>query len=185
MIEPWESVDAQPRGDYKVFRVREERRRSPQTGEAHPFFVIEAGDWINIIPLTDEGQVVCIRQYRHGREEVTLEVPGGMVDAGETPEQAARREMREETGYEAGEIVYLGAVAPNPAIQDNLCHSFLALGARAAGPPRPEGTEIIEVTHVDAAAVPGLIVEGQITHALTVTAFYYFEHWQRGLRRPA
>lgn len=178
-IEAWDAVAREVRGDYKVFRVREDRRRSPRTGDDHTFYVIEAGDWINVIPLTEDGQVVCIRQWRHGREEVTLEVPGGMVDPGETPEAAARREMREETGYDAARIVYLGAVAPNPAIQNNLCHSFLALGAYPAGPPRFDGTEDIAVELVAPADVARHIVEGRITHALTVTAFYFFEHWQK------
>lgn len=175
MIEPWERVASERRGDYEVFRVRADRSRSPETGAVHTFYVVEASDWINVVPLTPEGQIVFVRQYRHGREEITLEIPGGMVDLSETPAQAARREMREETGYDADQLVYLGAVAPNPAIQDNLCHTYLALDARRDGPQRLEGTEEIAVDLIDPADVPRLIVEGAITHALVVAAFYLFD----------
>ena len=99
-------------------------------------------DWVNVIPVTPQGKVVVIRQYRHGTGEISLEIPGGVVDAGESHEETARRELLEETGYTAGEIIPIGRVAANPAIQDNHMHTFLALGARAASaspgstPPR-------------------------------------------------
>ncbi len=176
MIEPWERVESQRRGDYEVFHVRRDRHRSPRSGQEHSFYVIEAADWVNVIPLTPEGQIVCVRQYRHGVEAVTLEVPGGVVDAGETAAEAARRELREETGYDAARIVRLGSVAPNPALQNNVCHSFLALDARPDGVQRLDGAEDIEVILVDPADVPGLIVMGRITHALVVAAFYLWEH---------
>ncbi len=178
MIESWERVESERRGDYNVFHVRADRSLSPASGQEHTFYVIESTDWINVIPMTAEGQVVCVRQYRHGRKEITLEIPGGMVDPGETPEEAARREMREETGYDAEAFVYLGAVAPNPAIQNNRCHTYLALNARRDGPQRLEGTEEIAVELVAAADVPRLIVEGHITHALVVAAFYLFDRYE-------
>ena len=177
MIQPWECIESEAKGEYKVFRVRQDHSRSPRSGRVHPFYVIEATDWVNIIPVTPDGQIVFIRQYRHGVREVTLEVPGGMVDPGETVAEAARREMHEETGYDTEQIIHLGGVAPNPAIQNNICYSYLALDARPAGPQNLEGTEEIEVVLVDPTAVPGLIVSGQITHALVVTAFYLYDQY--------
>ncbi len=179
MIENWKRLESEYRGSYKVFQVRQDRSRSPRSGEEHTFYVIESGDWVNIIPVTPEGQLVFIKQYRHGAAEVTLEVPGGMVDDGETAAGAARREMREETGYDTEQIVYLGGVAPNPALQNNVCHSYLALDARPDGTQRLDGTEDIEVLLVDPADVPTLIVNGQITHALVVAAFYFFDQYRR------
>ncbi len=87
---------------------------------------------MNVIALTDREDVVLIRQYRHGIGEVTLEIPGGLMDADE-PLAAAKRELLEETGYRAEEWIDLGYVHPNPAIQNNRCYTFLALGAKLAG----------------------------------------------------
>ena len=86
-------------------------------------------DWVNVVPITAAGRVVMIRQYRHGTGEIGLEIPGGVIDPGEEPLAAARRELREETGYGASELAAIGQVAPNPALQDNRCYSFVARGA--------------------------------------------------------
>lgn len=178
-VERWEKLSSVPKGRYRVFDVREDRARSPQTGREHRFYVIEASAWVNVVPVTPEGEVVCIRQYRHGTEEVTLEVPGGIVDGGETPAEAARREMLEETGYDAEAIIPLGAVAPNPAVQNNRCHTYLALGAHVAQEQALDGAEEIEVVRVGLAEVPALIRDGRITHALVVVAFYLLDAYRR------
>ncbi len=182
MIEKWDKLGSTPQGQYAVFDVRKDRTRSPTTDEEHAFYVIEAPDWVNVIPLTPDGQVVCIRQYRPGTEEVTLEVPGGMVDAGDgDPAAAAWRELREETGYSAEAMVPLGAVAPNPAIQTNRCHTYLAQGAYRDGAQALDGAEEIDVTLIDLDAISELIKGGQITHALVVVAFYLFDQHRRSV----
>lgn len=178
-MQTWDRLSSRPVGDYRVFRVRQDRMRSLRSGIEHDFFVIEAPDWVNVVPVTATGQVVCIRQYRPGTDAVTLEVPGGMVDPGEAPQQAARRELREETGYDAEAWADLGAVAPNPALQDNRCHTVLARGAYRDGPQRLDGAEEIDVVLVDRADLPRLVAEGQITHALVVVAFYLLDQHER------
>ncbi len=183
MIEPWKKRRSTPRGNYRVFTVREDEREAPHDGSLHTFYVIDSPDWVNIIPVTPEGQLVFVRQYRHGTEAVTLEIPGGLVDPGETPAEAARREMREETGYDTDAIVYLGTVAPNPAIQSNRCHTYLARGVVPTEAQQLDHSEDIAVTLVDPGDVPRLILGGTITHALVVAAFYYFE--MRGVKRDA
>lgn len=180
MIEKWTALNRTLQGRYDVFDVRTDRVQSPTSGQTHDFHIIEAPDWVNVIPLTAGGQVVCIRQYRHGTEAITLEVPGGMVDPEDgDPATAAWREMREETGYDAERMVPLGAVAPNPAIQDNRCHTYLAEGAYPAGPQALDGAEEIEVCLVDLDAIPSLITSGQISHALVVVAFYLLDQHPR------
>ena len=171
-IQPWPILHRERIADARVFVLDRVRASSPARGDAHDFFVLDGGDWCNIIPVTAEGDVVMVRQFRHGTREVTLEVPGGLVDPTDaSPLEAARRELAEETGYVAEVVEPIGVVHPNPAIQRHRCHSFVARGARLAGSPRLDDREDIEVVRVPLASLPGRIAAGEITHALTVVAF--------------
>ncbi len=144
-----------------------------------PFFLVQTVDWINVVALTPEREVVLVRQYRHGTDSMCLEIPGGMVDPGETPLQAAIRELEEETGYRAESWTLLGTVRPNPAFMDNRCFTFLATPAMPAGPPHPEEWESIEVSTVPLTSIPGLIGSGEIDHTLVISAFHLFELFSR------
>ena len=171
-MDPWRRHGSQRLHDCRVFDLDRVRLAPPDGGPPHDFYVLSAPDWVNIVPLTDDGRVVLIRQYRFGIEGFTLEIPGGMCDGNEPPLEAAAREMSEETGYEAREIVPLGWVHPNPAIQNNRCHSFLARGATRAGEPRPDPHERFEIVTEPLSEIPRLIREGAITHSLVVAAFH-------------
>lgn len=173
-VENWSRTDSRVLGDFRVFRLREDTRLSPRTGKHHKFFVLDTGDWINVVPVTPDNRIVLIRQFRHGTEEVTLEIPGGMVDAGEPPKLSARRELLEETGYEAEELVHIGTMTPNPAILNNRCHTFLARNVRYVAEPKMDGSEDIQVEVVHSSEVPGLIATGKISHALVIAAFYFY-----------
>ncbi|UCE86266.1 MAG: NUDIX hydrolase [Deltaproteobacteria bacterium] len=172
---PWTPLETEELQDCVVFRVSRRLARHPRTGEAHPFFRIDASDWVNVVPITPEGQLVMIRQYRHGSGEVTLEVPGGIVDPGESPSQAATRELLEETGYRAGALTPIGRANPNPALFGNRVHSFLARDARRVAPIRNDGNEETAVELVSRDTLRQRLREGAIDHALVLVALYWFE----------
>ncbi len=174
MPKPWDLISSAIDRSYRVFGLRTDRARSPRTGEIHEFFVLEAPPWVNVIPLTADDRVVLVRQYRHGIRAVTLEIPGGLVEKGDTPEEAARRELREETGHEGAELTLLGAVHPNPAIQNNLCYTYLAKDVRPVGDLRQDDGEDIEVVLHPLSDIPALIGKKEITHALVIAAFYHY-----------
>jgi 8-oxo-dGTP pyrophosphatase MutT (NUDIX family) len=172
---PWRRIGSSRVQHCRVFDVDEVRFEPPGGGATGTFYCIDAPDWINVIPLTADDDVWFVRQYRFGTESFTLEIPGGMCDPGEVPREAAGRELREETGYEAGELIELGFVHPNPAIQTNRCHTFLARDLTAKGPPEPDGNEAFELERVPLDRVSRLIAAGDITHALVVAAFYLLQ----------
>jgi ADP-ribose pyrophosphatase len=171
----WKTLESRKVYTTRIFDLHHHRRHHEQRGQ-HDFYVLQAPDWVNIIPLTDSEDVVMVRQFRHGTEDFTLEIPGGMVDPEDpSPMAAARREMREESGYDSDDVIELGKVHPNPAIQGNYCHSFLARGVRGGLKPELDTTEETEVVLVPLASIKDLIRSGEITHALVIAAFSFLD----------
>lgn len=173
-LHTWERLASEIAYACRIFSIRRERSRFSRDDAEHEFHVLECTDWVNIIPITSAGEIVLVRQFRHGIRDCTLEIPGGMVDPEDTtPLVAARREMIEESGYDSEHVEPLGSIHPNPAIQSNHCHSFVAYDVERRHVPSFDSTEETEVVLVPLARIPELIRGGDITHALVVVAF----HW--------
>jgi ADP-ribose pyrophosphatase len=173
-VETWKRIHSENVADCKIFKVRRDFSVRENSDVEFPFYCIENPDWVNVIPITKSGEVVLIEQYRHGIEEITLEIPGGMVDDGEDAKLAANRELVEETGYVPHETVYLGKSRPNPAIQDNWVYHYLALDCEKTHEVEFDSTEHVVTKLVDLSEIPRLIKSGEITHSLVIAAFHWF-----------
>lgn len=171
--------------DLILFRARYDHCRHPVSRQVYERIVLESVDWVNLVALTTDGRCVMVRQYRFGVGYTTLETPGGMVDAGETPLAAAQRELAEETGYQGGTWDYLGAVEPNPAFHNHLCHHYLACGVVRHGEQRLGGGEAIRVELLTEQDVVAAVQSGRLKHALALSVLArVFDLWPRPFLHP-
>ena len=169
----WTFLRSRDVSDHHIFRLRHDLYRFEPTGQEREFVVIDTVSWVNVVPVTTEGNVVLIRQFRHGIQDVTMEIPGGMMNEGEAPEAAAARELREETGYVAERIRLLARVLPNPAVQNNFLYLFAAEGCRNTGKTELDSFESIDVSEHPLKDIPELIRNGTISHSMVIAAFAF------------
>ena len=166
----WERLSSEKFIETPYFALRSDKLRLPDGAVKDPYYVIERPDAAIVFPLTREGEVVLVRQYRPAIERMELGLPAGLVEEGEEPEKAARRELSEETGYAGGEWEFLGAVASSPSLKDNWAHLFLAQDVERTAPPRPDEHERVEVVLVPVEELLTKVSAGEIVSSSGVAA---------------
>ena len=176
----WQKLREEPHATTRIFDVVKAIYRHPRREKEQDFFVINPPDWVNVVALTPDGQLVLVRQFRYGINEFSLEIPGGVIDAGEDPVAAGVRELREESGFVGAQARLLGSVHPNPAMQSNRCHLVLVEGARREAALEWDPDEEFEILTKPVDEVFSLAAAGGITHAMVLNALLLFApHWRR------
>ncbi len=157
-----------------IFELENLKCRHPDKAEPHEFFILNAPDWINVVALDEEGRFITVNQHRLGTGECTIETPAGLMEPGEAPEAAARRELLEETGYVPGELHLMKRLSANPAIMNNHIYFFRATGCRKAAAQNLDKAEDIEVRLLTRDEVQNMLDGGEINHSIIVTALMLY-----------
>lgn len=170
----WEPLESEELTRCALFSIHRQRSRSPRNDKIYEFQVISSSEWVAVVPLTPDGKVVMVRQYRHGSKTLSLEPPGGLVKEGQHPLESGREELEEETGYIADEYILLGVLDPMPALFTNKFHIYLAKNAVPAGAINPDETEDLETILLTPTEVREFIRSGEITSAVMIAALHLF-----------
>ena len=170
----WQKIRSEPGPDLKLFRARFDWMRNPRNGKEEKMIILAGADSVNVVALTPDGEMLFVRQYRFGIEDYTLELPGGIVDAGEDPGSAARRELAEETGFTATDWSPLGKVASNPVFMDSYIHHWLAKNVQLTQDLVLDDGEEVETIRLSVAEARRMLFAGEFQHPHTVNALLLF-----------
>lgn len=158
----------------RIFSVKDVECYHPEKKVTHKFFTLQTPDWINVVARTGDDRFIMVRQHRLGTDEITIETPGGIIESGESPDATARRELLEETGYEAGEMRLMKKLSVNPAIFNNYIYFYFARDCRKTGAQSLDPAEDIEIVTYTGPEIMELIENGTINHTLIVAAYYLY-----------
>lgn len=153
--------------------VRKDRCELPNGNIVPSFYVMEYPEWANAFCVTKEGKVVMVKQYRHGIESIETELPGGVIEEGETWQAGIEREVKEETGYQFEKFEYLGKICANPSTTNNFMHMFLAIGGEKVAEQELDHSEEVEVLIMTIDEVKALVKENKIMQSLHVNCILY------------
>lgn len=175
MIRDWEVLSRKLVNDFGIVKIHAKQARSPRTGDVRDILAIDFPDWALVLAITPANKVVMVNQYRHGIEQVCLELPGGLIDPQDaSPQVAAQRELLEETGYQSYGLIQLGMCYPQPAVLSNRCFFFLAENAQKVQEPQMDEGEDIEILMVPLKDIPAMMEKKKINHGMVLLAFHYY-----------
>ena len=177
----WKSLSLETAFHTPVFDLLVERSECVRTGASTNFYYFKCPDWVNVIAMTPDNKIVMIRQYRHGKGTIELEIPGGGMNPSENhdPVSAGARELLEETGFAVEKGVIIGKVCPNPALQGNTCYTVFFQNARQVSKPDMEATEEIETALFPVEELDDFIKKVKIMHGLVLNALHFFDIWKK------
>ncbi len=175
MIEKWETLETKKVDNFKIFDLMWITRQNKNLNKKSNFVVLDSPQWVNIIPITKDNNVILIEQYRQGIDDLTIEIPGGLIEQGESPQQAGMRECKEETGYTSDlEAILLGIHSPNPAFLNNKCYSYVWFNCEKTDIQNLDSNEDIRVFEIPINEVNDWILSGKINHSLVLSAFFFY-----------
>lgn len=177
MVKKWITRSVEVLSDYRIFKTSRVHRESQISGNGSDFYIVEAPNWITVVPeimVDNEKHFILVKQYRHGSDSLTLEFPAGMVDDGEDLLDTAKRELLEETGFEARDIKQVSTVNPNPAFMTNSTSTFVAKNLKRVSDQSLDEHEEIEIVTMPVSEFDKLVGGNLINSAITIQAYYFY-----------